>query len=109
MLIGTFRPLNRSMLGRDQLVYRDSGRSRAPNQALNPTLGSGVVCSLSLVALRLFRDIKASTRGGAGLATTASGARPSTWECICEGKCPARLRLPRRTLEERENLGERAN
>jgi hypothetical protein len=31
--------LNRSMLGRDRLAYRESGRSRALNQALNATLG----------------------------------------------------------------------
>jgi len=27
------------MLGRDRLAYRESGRSRALNQALNATLG----------------------------------------------------------------------
>jgi len=36
---GNVQSINRSLLGRDRLAYRESGRSRALNQALNPTLG----------------------------------------------------------------------
>jgi len=35
---GHVQSINRSLLGRDRLAYRESGRSRALNQALNPTL-----------------------------------------------------------------------
>src|SRR6266568_794462 len=82
--------INRSMLGRDRLAYRESGRSRALNQALNPSATS--VSSTEKPTKRV-RSSPCHLTVDRARAAGRTGARASLYrrECLLYETCTAAL------------------